>query len=288
MTTRRKKTISIVGPGNLGRVLAIALYDSGYRISEIITRDDVASLRKARSLAKRIGASGTRVNDAKLDADVIWLCVTDAAVAGVANQLSKFPVEWKGKVVLHASGALGSSELTSLKKKGALIGSLHPMNTFVAASKPDLAGTPFAAEGEPDAVKVATEIAKKINGGAEVFTIKPEAKILYHALGSFSSPLLVAMLNVAERIAAKAGIKKPQALMRQILRQTLDNFLRNGSAAAFSGPIKRGDVETVRKHVSALRKIPHAKEIYVALSSNAVDNLPIKNGKALRKALRHR
>jgi predicted short-subunit dehydrogenase-like oxidoreductase (DUF2520 family) len=288
MTPARKKTVSIVGPGNLGRVLALALHDAGYRISEIITRDDASSLRKARALAKRIGASATRLNDAKLDAEVIWLCVTDAAVAGVANQLSKFPVKWKGKVVLHASGALGSSELTSLKKKGAVIGSLHPMNTFVAASKPDLTGTPFAAEGEAGAVKVAREIATKINGGEEVFTIKPEAKILYHALGSFSSPLLIAMLNVAERIATKAGIKKPHALMRKILEQTLDNFLRNGSAAAFSGPINRGDVETVRKHLSALRKIPHAKEIYVALASNAVENLPIKNGKALRKALRHR
>jgi predicted short-subunit dehydrogenase-like oxidoreductase (DUF2520 family) len=280
-----KKTIAIVGPGNVGRVLALALHDAGFRVTEIITRDDAASLRSARALAKRVGAKASRVVDAKLDASVIWICVPDAAIASVASELAKRPVGWKKKTVFHASGALTSAELTALKKKGATVGSLHPMNTFIAATQPRLAGTPFGVEGDAVAVRAGLEIARKINGRAEVFTLKPDAKVLYHAVGSFSSPLLISLLNVAERIAVKAGIDKPQALMRKIVLQSVENFLRGGSEASFSGPIRRGDVETMRKHLSALKRVRGAEKIYRALAESAMDNLPNRNEKEMRRLL---
>ncbi|MCU1284313.1 MAG: hypothetical protein JWO13_663 [Acidobacteriales bacterium] len=280
------KTIAIVGPGNVGGVLALALHKAGRRVTELIVRDDAESRRKTRPLAKKLGADVVTIASAKLDADVIWLCVPDGAIVQVASELAGRDVRWKQRVVLHASGALTSAELKPLKKKGAAVGSLHPMNTFVANSKPKLGGTPFGAEGDARAVRVAREIAKSINGNGEVFTIKPEAKVLYHAVGSFSSPLLISMLNVAERIAKGAGIVKPQALMRKILLQTVENFLRDGSAAAFSGPIRRGDVATVQKHLSALKGMPDAKRVYSALAENAIENLPVRSEKELRKALK--
>jgi predicted short-subunit dehydrogenase-like oxidoreductase (DUF2520 family) len=281
-----KKTIAIVGPGNVGRVLALALHDAGFRVIEIITRDDAASLRRARALAKRVNAKASRVIDARLDASVIWICVPDAAIAQVASELAKRPVAWKRKVVFHASGALTSAELTALRKKGAAVGSLHPMNTFIAATQPRLTGTPFGAEGDMRALRMGRQIAKKINGGAEVFTLKPDAKVLYHAVGSFSSPLLISLLNMAERIAAKAGIDKPHALMRNIVLQTVENFVRNGAEASFSGPIRRGDVETMRKHLSALKRVRGAEKIYRALAENAMENLPNRNEKELRWLIR--
>ncbi|MCU1310551.1 MAG: hypothetical protein JWO20_1676 [Candidatus Angelobacter sp.] len=285
-TVAPQKTIAIVGPGNVGRVLALALHRAGFRVTEIIARDEALSLRKARALAKRVGASVSTVAGAKLDASVLWLCVTDGAIAQVASELAKRAADWKQKVVLHASGALTSSELTPLKYNGAAVGSLHPMNTFVVGSKPNLNGTPFGVEGDGVAVRVGREIARKINGGAEVFTLKPDSKVLYHAVGSFSSPLLVSLLNVVERIAEQAGINKPNALVGKILSQTLENFLREGSNAAFSGPIRRGDVATVRKHIAALKDVPGAGEIYAALARNALDNLPVRNAKDLRRAIK--
>jgi len=281
-----QKTIAIVGPGNVGRVMALALHHAGFRVTEIITRDEPASLRKARALAKRVGASASNIANSQLDANVIWLCVPDAAIGMVAGELAKRQVGWKGKVALHASGALASSELMPLKEAGAAVGSLHPMNTFVATTKPNLKGTPFGIEGDAAAVSTGRAIARKISDGGEVFTIKPEAKVLYHAIGAFASPLLISMLNVAERIAAEAGIKSPHALMRKILFQTIENFLRDGSDAAFSGPIRRGDVATVRKHIAALKKVPSASEIYAALARNALDNLPVRNAKELRRAIK--
>jgi predicted short-subunit dehydrogenase-like oxidoreductase (DUF2520 family) len=277
-----------VGAGNLGSVLALSLHSAGFRVNEIIARENSRSLRKTSALAKRVGASVSTVASAALDADVILLCVPDDAIASVARGLARLPRSWRGKVALHTSGASASSELTPLKKKGAAVGSMHPMNTFVPGSEPNLAGTPFAVEGDAPAVRLAKEIASKINGGGEVFTIKPEAKVLYHAVGAFASPLLVSMLSVAERVAKSAGVKNPNALMRKILLQTVENFLGNGSQAAFSGPIRRGDVATVKKHLAALNKVPHAKEVYEALAQNAIENLPVNNETELRKAIRSR
>jgi predicted short-subunit dehydrogenase-like oxidoreductase (DUF2520 family) len=74
--------------------------------------------------------------------------------------------------------------------------------------------------------------------------------------------------------------------MRKILLQTVENFLRDGSDAAFSGPIRRGDVATVRKHIAALKNVPRAREIYAALARNALDNLPVRNAKELRRAMK--
>jgi predicted short-subunit dehydrogenase-like oxidoreductase (DUF2520 family) len=280
------KTIAIVGPGNVGRVMALALHRADFSVREIITRDEPASMRKARALAKRVGASAASLANAQLDANVIFLCVPDSAIAAVAGELAKRQVGWKDKVALHASGALGSSELMPLKQAGAAVGSMHPMNTFVATTKPNLKGTPFGIEGDVAAVKTGRALARKINSGGEVFTIKPEAKVLYHAMGAFASPLLISMLNVAERVAAEAGIHSPRELMRKILLQTVENFLRDGSDAAFSGPIRRGDVATVRKHIAALKNVPRAQEIYAALARNALDNLPVRNAKDLRRVMR--
>jgi predicted short-subunit dehydrogenase-like oxidoreductase (DUF2520 family) len=266
--------------------MALALHRADFGVKEIITRDEPASMRKARALAKRVRASATSVANAQLDANVILLCVPDSAIAAVAGELAKRQVGWKDKVALHVSGALASSELMPLKQAGAAVGSMHPMNTFVATTKPNLKGTPFGIEGDAAAVKTGRALAKKINGGGEVFTIKPEAKVLYHAMGAFASPLLVSMLNVTERVGAEAGIYAPRELMRKILLQTVENFLRDGSDAAFSGPIRRGDVATVRKHIAALKNVPRAREIYAALARNALDSLPVRNAKELRRAMK--
>jgi predicted short-subunit dehydrogenase-like oxidoreductase (DUF2520 family) len=151
------------------------------------------------------------------------------------------------------------------------------MNTFVAASKPDLTGTPFALEGDKEAVRMAESLAKKLTDGGEVFHIKPENKVLYHAIGSFSSPLLVSLLEAGEQVARAAGITDANAVRGAILRRTLDNYLLNGAANAFSGPIRRGDAATVRKHLEALAKHPDLQEIYQALAKNALKRLPVRD-----------
>jgi predicted short-subunit dehydrogenase-like oxidoreductase (DUF2520 family) len=112
-------------------------------------------------------------------------------------------------------------------------------------------------------------------------------KPAYHAWGAFASPLLLSVLVTAERVAALAGIPREAArkMMLPIVRQTLTNYAIHGPAGAFSGPIIRGDAVTVEKHLRVLRKVPEAREVYLALARSALMNLPAKSKKQLKNAL---
>jgi predicted short-subunit dehydrogenase-like oxidoreductase (DUF2520 family) len=235
-------------------------------------------------LAKKLGATWSTLDEVQPESHVIWLLHTDDALAETAQALAKRPA-WKGRIVLHSSGALSSDVLAPLKRAGAHTASLHPMMTFVSGTAPDLSKVPFAIEGDAKAVSVARQIARKL--GAEVFPIKKSRKVLYHALGSFSSPLIVATLVTAERVGRAAGLTLPQTrkAMAGILQQTLKNYLEQGPAAAFSGPIKRGDLETVRRHLSELERVPEALEVYRALVKSAIRDLPAARKDDLRRLI---
>jgi predicted short-subunit dehydrogenase-like oxidoreductase (DUF2520 family) len=276
--------IAIVGAGNLAGALAAALRSAGYKIEQIISRDRTASLRRARGLARKVGASAITASQAQIRADVIWFCVPDGAIAGAASSLLQ-ATDWKGKVALHSSGALSSDELSVLRRQGAAVASVHPLMTFVRGSRPPLAGVPFAIEGSPKAVRTSRTIVRNLRGLP--FSIRKEHKEAYHAWGMFASPLFTALLVVTERVAAAAGVGRKAARERMlpILRQTLANYSRLGAPAAFSGPIARGDAATVEKHLEVLRQVPEAREIYVALARAALSDLPAKNRARLEKAL---
>lgn len=276
-----KPTITIVGPGNLGAALAVALHAAGYRVEELISRGVSPKLRQQ---ARKIGAGASSLTQARLDSRIVWLCVPDDAIAAVATALA-LRADWKGKIALHSSGALPSDELQPLRRQGAPIASIHPMMTFVRDSSPVLAGVLFTVEGDPAAVRAARGIVRDLKG--EIFTIDKRNKTLYHACGSFSSPLVIATLAMAERVASAAGMTATVArkAIAPILRQTIDNYVRNGAAAAFSGPIIRGDLDTIRRHLRELKKVPHAREVYVALVRSALDTLPVSRRDELRKLL---
>lgn len=284
----RRPTITLIGAGNLASALGPALRAAGYTIDAVGFRDNAASRRRARALARKVGGKAVLLHDADAeiapDSDIIWLCHTDDALSETARRLAVRPEwSWKGKIVLHSSGALTSDVLEPLKAAGARVGSLHPMMTFVPGAAPRLRDVPFAVEGDRAAVAVARRIARDLH--AEVFAIRKEAKVLYHALGSFSSPLVVATLVTAQRVGRAAGLTARQTgkVMGPILEQTLRNYRERGAAAAFSGPIKRGDLETVRRHLRELERVPEAREVYRALVRSALRELPSASREEMRR-----
>jgi predicted short-subunit dehydrogenase-like oxidoreductase (DUF2520 family) len=194
-------------------------------------------------------------------------------------------VDWSGKVALHSSGALASDELAVLRGQGASVASVHPLMTFVRGSQASLVGVPFAIEGNPKAVRVARAIVRRLHG--QMFAIGKQQKEAYHAWGMFASPLLTALLAAGERVAIAAGVRGKAARERMlpILRQTLANYARLGAPGSFSGPIARGDVATVGKHLKVLLEVPEVREVYVALVRAALRHLPAKNRTALARIL---
>jgi predicted short-subunit dehydrogenase-like oxidoreductase (DUF2520 family) len=281
---RHKATIALIGSGNLAQALAPALKTAGYRIETVAARANASSRRRAAGLAKKLGARAISLDDAGPASEIIWLLHTDDALTATARLLAGRS-GWKGKIVLHSSGALSSDVLAPLRRAGAHTASLHPMMTFVPGTRPDFRTVPFALEGDRQAAVAARKIVRAL--GSEAFSIPAGSKTLYHALGSFSSPMIVAALVTAERVGRAAGLTQSQTrkVMAPILQQTLRNYLDHGAAAAFSGPIKRGDIETVRHHLRELKRVPAAGEVYRALVKSALMNLPSARKKELMRLL---
>jgi predicted short-subunit dehydrogenase-like oxidoreductase (DUF2520 family) len=280
-----KATVTLIGAGNLAHALGPALRAAGYRIDAVVARSPASSRKRAAALARRLNAKTVLLADAVPGSDIAWICHTDDALAQTARLLARKP-GWKGKIVFHSSGALTSQVLAPLRRAGAHVASLHPMMTFVPGAIPPIDQVPFGVEGGRQAVAAARKIVKAL--GAEIFSIGRNSKTLYHALGSFSSPLLVATLATAERVGRASGLTAAQArkLIRPILRQTLRNYEERGAAAAFSGPIRRGDINTVRRHLRELKRVPGAADVYRALVGSALLDLPSAKRKELMKMLR--
>src|SRR5207244_979847 len=120
----RHPRIAVVGTGKLGAALALSLRAAGYSISEIVSRDRESSRRRARFLARRVGAVAATFQKTGLHADLTWFCVPDGEISKCARLLAAR--DWIGKIAVHSSGALTSGELSVLRKRGARVASVHP------------------------------------------------------------------------------------------------------------------------------------------------------------------
>ena len=280
----RKPRIAIVGSGSLANFLAPALRKSGYAITEIISRDSSRSLLNARRLAKRVSARAVMTKTAALDAALLWFCVPDREIRSAAAALGN---RARGNVrfAFHSSGALASRELGPLRKNGIAVASVHPLMTFVPGGHPSLIGVPFAMEGDVMATRIARRVVRDLGGDFSLLQAK--RKEAYHAWATMTSPLLLAFLVTLEDAGVVAGLTREDTRRKSlpIIRQTLGNYSRLGPQNSFSGPIIRGDVETVAKHLRALKKNPEARAVYVALARSALRRLPVKNLKEMRKLL---
>ena len=303
MTT--EPTVAIVGAGSLATFLAVALNDAGFTITEIVARDTPRSRRHARALAAKVGARTVTPHSAALEATLLWFCVPDREIRGAASALaghlalraaahtknrvpSKVPNKVPSKVrfAFHSSGALLSRELEPLRRAGIAVASVHPLMTFVSGTHPSLTGVPFAMEGDGAAMQVARQIVRKLGG--ESFSLPAARKAAYHAWATLTSPLLLAFLVTLEEAARAAGFTHQDARRKSlpIIRQTLANYSRLGPAPSFSGPLVRGDADTVARHLAVLKKHPGAHEVYVALARAALRGLPVRNKIVLKELLR--
>jgi predicted short-subunit dehydrogenase-like oxidoreductase (DUF2520 family) len=298
----KKPAVAIVGSGSLASFLAPALRQAGYEISEVIVRAGARpeSIRRARALARKVGAKVVTVERAALSASVIWFLVPDGQIGDAAAVVAKWvaasrlsgpagPIGAIGsrglRWAFHSSGALLSDELRPLRRAGIAVASVHPLMTFVAGARPSLAHVPFAVEGDVGATRLARRMVRDL--GAESFVLPAGRKAAYHAWATMTSPLLVAYLVTLEEAARRAGLSREAArrMSLPIILQTLANYGRRGPANSFSGPFVRGDAETVAKHLALLRIDRLTHSVYLALARIAVEKLPVKNRRELRRLL---
>ncbi|MFZ3333240.1 MAG: DUF2520 domain-containing protein [Candidatus Acidiferrales bacterium] len=284
------RSFSIVGAGRLGRTLGRNLRRVGWRVGAVVTRSEAT----ARAAIRAIGAGephSTLTRDV-MDADVILLATPDDALTDVAHKLARLAGKGcRGKVVLHASGALDSSILRPLARCGAATGSMHPMQTFTERSQPSLQGVIFAIEGDTRARRTAAAIARGLGGVPA--QLASRHKPAYHAAGTMLAGHALALTESATQVLTKIGFSREHAVQTLLLlmRQMLDNFEKHGPRAAWTGPTARGDYATVGKHYNALRRYPRefadSYATLVRLSARVLAKNPSKTLKQLDRALKH-
>jgi predicted short-subunit dehydrogenase-like oxidoreductase (DUF2520 family) len=258
--------LAIVGAGRVGSALGRRLFELGWKIGAVVTRSEASARRAARFIGAGKACAG--LTRQILASSVILIATPDDEIANVAQGLAGIGgEELRGKVVLHTSGARDSSVLEAVRKQGAKIGSLHPLQSFSGVAIPSLEGRIFAIEGETQAVRVARRIARAL-GGSPV-RIASSKKLLYHAAAAMAAGHVLAVEEAATQLLVSLGMKRSEAIrgLLQLTRQVLENFERLGPRPAWTGPLSRGDYKIVRAHSDALQESPREfAQAYEALN----------------------
>lgn len=270
-----------MGAGRLGASLAGGLARAGYHVSVIAS----ASLESAEALSRnldRAPAATDLLGDAARLADLILLTVPDSRVADVCGA-----IPWTAShIAAHCSGALGLPILAAATERGAAVGCLHPLQTFPSRSpEPErFEGVYCGIEGAPPAGAILDRIAKDLR--AIPFRLEGVDRAKYHAAAVMASNLVVALASAAGRLWELAGLDAGagrQALAPLTLAAA-QNVANMELAQALTGPVARGDVETVARHLRALEEDATLLELYRMLSTELL-RLPLGHDAATAREL---
>ena len=287
------KRFSIVGAGRLGTMLGAALVRRGWTAVAIIDKD----VRAARESRRIIGQGAATTDFLRLAkaADIVVITVPDDAVGQVAGKLARSGISWSGKTVFHASGLLPARVLEPLRKRGARIASVHPVQSFPRKDAPPsiFKGITWGVEGDPAAVAAAEEMVRGLRGN--ILLLSEKDKPLYHAACSLASNAMIALGWTASGMLGAAGIgeKAAAGILSPLLQGTLQNVKDLGPEKALTGPILRGDAATVRQHLKALRDDPPARGVYLVMGKQILrlaekGGMPASRVRTLKRLLEGR
>jgi predicted short-subunit dehydrogenase-like oxidoreductase (DUF2520 family) len=260
--------VGVVGAGRVGTALAVALSRAGHRV---VAASAVSAVSLRRLEAALPGTPIRRPEEVLADADLVLLTVPDDVLPGLVAGLAATGAELTGRLLAHVSGRHGLAVLEPAVRQGAIPLALHPVMTFTG--RPDdvdrLAGISFGITA-PDQLRPVAEALVVEMGGEPVF-IAEQNRDLYHAALAGAANHLVTQVVQASDLLAAAGVADPARMLGPLLGAALDNALRLGDAA-LTGPVARGDAETVAGHLAALRSAaPEALPAYLALARLTAD-----------------
>lgn len=275
MTARKRKQkpeVSIIGSGRLGTTLAVALARRGYPVQSLVAR----TLKNARKAARLLDDDVQVLAAKKLHflrpADLFLITVPDDQISAVADELSRLDfTPGRRLTAFHTSGALSSDVLMPLRKKGWHTGSIHPL-VSVSHAGVSLEGGFWSVEGDQSAVRLAKKIVQDLGGKS--FFIRSDDKPLYHAAAVMVSGNVIALFDVALEMLAECGLKRQTAhnILLPLIASTVRNLETKDPAQALTGTFSRGDLETVKRHLAALKgaNLKDALELYRALGKRSL------------------
>jgi predicted short-subunit dehydrogenase-like oxidoreductase (DUF2520 family) len=240
------------------------LADAGEPVVCVASRD----ICHARDAAGVMGPDVRAVSYQEFPRSVgkLLIAVPDRALSEVAATLAE---QSAAHIALHTCGTRGPDALVSLQARGVDCGTLHPLQTFSGDTV--LRGVAFAVWGDPAAMKWAERIAALAYG--EVLRIAPDFRPLYHAAAVMASNYVLALLSASQTLIEQCGVDAEAALraLGPLIRTSVENGLARGPVEALTGPIERGDVETVAAHLAVLEAAPaRIRKLYRAAGVQTV------------------
>ena len=265
---KQKPQVSIVGAGRLGTALAVALASRSYAIRSLVAR----RVQRARKAATLLDGNPQALAAKELfslrESDVVLITVPDDQIAGVAAELSRLEFT---AIALHTSGALASDVLAPLSQRGWHTGSIHPLLS-VSDSGATLGGAFWSVEGDPAALRMGKTIVRDLGGHS--FSIRSEDKPLYHAAAVMVSGNVIALFDVALEMLMHCGLsrKTARSILTPLIASTVRSLETKDPAQALTGTFSRGDVETVKRHLAALKsnELAAALELYKLLGQRSL------------------
>ena len=266
-----KQSIAVVGCGTMGTTLGKLFAEVGYPIVGVASR----RLESARRTAEFIGILNYSDNSVHItsDADIVFITTPDSSIKSVCDEIAMQSGFKKKSFVFHCSGAYPSEVLASARQCGTHIGSIHPLQSFATVEQAlqMVAGCTCTFEGDSEAFPLACELIRKI--GANFIQIRVQDKPLYHAAAVVASNYLVTLIDLAIEMNQLIGISGEDSIQAflPLIRGTLNNVESLGIHRALTGPIVRGDIDTITSHIEAIKtRAPQLLFLYKALGNRTV------------------
>jgi predicted short-subunit dehydrogenase-like oxidoreductase (DUF2520 family) len=269
--------VGVVGAGRVGAVLAAALASAGHQVVAAAGESDASHRRIAELLP---GTSNEKPSAVARSCDLLLLTVPDDMLPNVVAVLSASGAIHEGQYVVHTSGRHGLAVLEDARAVGARPVAMHPAMTFTgtAVDLGRLAGCVFGLTAGADERAFAEGLVADLGGRA--MWVPEEMRTLYHAGLAHGANHLVTLVAQAMELLTAAGADDPAGTLRPLLTAALDNALDQGDAA-LTGPIVRGDVNTVSAHLADITaNAPQTLTSYVAMARASLDRV-VTDGRLL-------
>ncbi|HEV1998178.1 MAG TPA: Rossmann-like and DUF2520 domain-containing protein [Candidatus Dormibacteraeota bacterium] len=250
--------VGIIGAGRAGSTLARSLVRAGHAV--VVARRGAVEAELAEALDARLAGRA----EVLATSEVTFLAVPDRAIAQLAEDLSHNAVPGNGRLVAHLSGSQGRAVLAPLAERGYTTAAIHPLQ--VLSGWRIAPGTVFSVEADPAAEAVAARLVADLSGVKVELPAPGRAR--YHAAAVMAANLGMTMLAEAIELLERQGIPRAEALqgLGSLVRGGLEASMDRGLPAALTGPVTRGDVETIRGHLAALAGDPELRRAYAATS----------------------
>ncbi len=260
--------IGVIGAGKVGIALGHVLQNKGFEVVSVASRRE-ESLELARNYIGGKCIYTRDVAEVARHADVIGVTTQDREIHKVAKEIFQETGRLDEKLFFHTSGAHAATELSPLDQKGAILGSLHPLQTFpdVNSGIVALPRTYIFIEGHEKGLPLLDLLASSI--GFRAVRIDSKNKVLYHLSAVFVCNLLCALMYAGEGIMNRTGIELTPFF--PIIETTLRNIENKGPLLSLTGPVVRGDAETVTSHLEAIEGMSLHESVYRILSRVALE-----------------